>query len=174
MDSLNRRKFLTQLSLTAAGTAFSSNLFAESNFFTRPAIIEEFIPAETVYGKIKGYREAGVNILLDYLLIFGKGGFPAMGFNGAAIASVLAEATGMIVVLLVLILTGLRKKYHLLYDLKFNRYFNKEILRLSVPLVTQYVISVTTWLVFFLLIEKPCMNKRWPKQLIGFFKGERL
>lgn len=28
--------------------------------------------------------------------------------------------------------------------------------------------------IFFLLIEKPCMNKRWPKQLIGFFKGERL
>lgn len=97
--------------------------------------------------------EAGVNILLDYLLIFGKGGFPAMGFNGAAVASVLAEATGMVVVFLVLVLTGLRKKYHLLYDLKFNRFFNKEILRLSVPLVTQYVISVTTWLVFFLLIE---------------------
>jgi multidrug resistance protein, MATE family len=97
--------------------------------------------------------EAGVNILLDYLLIFGKGGFPPMGFNGAAVASVMAEATGMVVVLLVLILTGLRKRYHLLYDLKFNRFFNKEILRLSVPLVTQYVISVTTWLVFFLLIE---------------------
>ncbi|HSN60275.1 MAG TPA: MATE family efflux transporter, partial [Ferruginibacter sp.] len=32
-------------------------------------------------------------------------------------------------------------------------FFNKEILRVSVPLVTQYVLSVTTWLVFFLLIE---------------------
>lgn len=62
MNSLNRRKFLTQLSLTAAGTAFSSNLIAKSNFFGRPAIIEEFIPAETVYGKIKGFREEGVNI----------------------------------------------------------------------------------------------------------------
>ena len=97
--------------------------------------------------------EAGVNILFDYLLIFGKAGFPQMGFNGAAIASVMAEVTGMTVVLLVLIFTGLRKKYGLLNQFKFNRFYNKEILRVSVPLVTQYVISVTTWLVFFLLIE---------------------
>ncbi|MBC7866365.1 MAG: MATE family efflux transporter [Gloeobacteraceae cyanobacterium ES-bin-316] len=97
--------------------------------------------------------EAAVNIIFDYFLIFGKGGFPAMGFNGAAIASVMAEATGMLVVMLVLIFTGLKKKYGLLNNLQFNRFFNKEILRVSVPLVTQYIISVTTWLVFFLLIE---------------------
>lgn len=97
--------------------------------------------------------EAGVNVLFDYLLIFGKAGFPEMGFNGAALASVMAEATGMVVVLLVLIFTGLRKKYGLLNNLKFDRFYNKEILRVSVPLVTQYIISVTTWLVFFLLIE---------------------
>ena len=97
--------------------------------------------------------EAAVNIIFDYLLIFGKAGFPQMGFNGAALASVMAEATGMIVVLMVLIFTGLKNKYQLLEDFKFNRFFNKEILRVSVPLVTQYVLSVTTWLVFFLLIE---------------------
>ncbi len=97
--------------------------------------------------------EASVNIIFDYFLIFGKGGFPKMGFNGAALASVLAEATGLIVVLLVIIYTGLRKKYGLLTNLSFNKFFNTEILRVSVPLVSQYVISVTTWLVFFLLIE---------------------
>ncbi|MFZ4770029.1 MAG: MATE family efflux transporter, partial [Ferruginibacter sp.] len=97
--------------------------------------------------------EAAVNILFDYLFIFGKAGFPEMGFNGAAIASVMAEATGMVVVFLVIVYTGLKKRYLLLEDLRFNRFFNKEILKVSVPLVSQYVISVTTWLVFFLLIE---------------------
>ncbi len=97
--------------------------------------------------------EAGINILFDWLLIFGHGGFTAMGFNGAAVASVLAEAAGMLVVLLVLIYTGLKKKYGLLNNLKFNLFYNREILRVSVPLVMQYVISVTTWLIFFLLVE---------------------
>jgi len=97
--------------------------------------------------------EALVNIIFDYLLIFGHLGFPQMGFNGAAVASVLAEFTGMLVVLLVLFRTGLKKKYSLLQNLKYSRFINKEILKVSVPLVLQYLISVTTWLVFFILIE---------------------
>ena len=35
--------------------------------------------------------EALVNILLDFLLIKGRYGFPALGFNGAAVASVIAD-----------------------------------------------------------------------------------
>jgi MATE family multidrug resistance protein len=49
--------------------------------------------------------------------------------------------------------TGLKKQYGLLKTFVYNRSFSKEILKVSAPLVTQYVISVTTWLVFFLLIE---------------------
>lgn len=97
--------------------------------------------------------EALVNVLFDYLLIFGKLGFPKMGFNGAAVASVIAEFTGMLVVLSVLIITGLKKKYSLLQNFKYNKFFSKEVLRISTPLVLQYLLSVTTWLVFFLLIE---------------------
>ena len=54
--------------------------------------------------------EAGVNIILDFLLIKGRYGFPALGFNGAAIASVIAEAVGLLVVIIVLFKTGLKKK----------------------------------------------------------------
>ena len=97
--------------------------------------------------------EAGVNILLDYLLIKGRFGFPAMGFNGAAVASVIAEAIGFLVVLLVLYKTGLKKKYALLQNLLYNKTISKAIIKVSAPLVLQYVISVTTWLIFFFLIE---------------------
>jgi multidrug resistance protein, MATE family len=97
--------------------------------------------------------EAGVNILLDFLLIKGRYGFPALGFNGAAVASVIAEFVGMIVVLIVLFRTGLRKKYNLFRSFSYHRLITKQILNISAPLMLQYVISVTTWLVFFFLIE---------------------
>lgn len=97
--------------------------------------------------------EAITNILFDYLLIFGNLGFPALGFNGAAIASVLAECTGMGIVFLVLLKSGLKKRYRLLGDFTFNKLLSNEIIRISLPLVFQYVVSVTTWLVFFILLE---------------------
>lgn len=97
--------------------------------------------------------EASVNILFDYLLIFGKMGFPAMGFNGAAVASVLAEVAGFITVFTVLVTTGLKKQYHLLGNFRFDKEKNRQILSIATPLVFQFVISVTTWLAFFFLIE---------------------
>ncbi len=97
--------------------------------------------------------EAGVNIILDFLLIKGRYGFPALGFNGAAIASVIAEAVGLLVVIIVLFKTGLKKKYSLLQDFRFHKKISKEIIRMATPLMLQYIISVTTWLVFFFLIE---------------------
>jgi Na+-driven multidrug efflux pump len=97
--------------------------------------------------------ETLVNILLDYLLIFGHFGFPALGFNGAAIASVIAEMSGFLVILLVLTKTGLKKEYGLLQNLTYNKEKSKEIIKIATPLIIQYVISVTTWLTFFFLIE---------------------
>ena len=97
--------------------------------------------------------EASVNILLDFLLIKGRFGFPQLGFNGAAIASVIAEAVGLLVVLIVLYKTGLKKQYGLLQRFKYDKPITKQILNISAPLMLQYVISVTTWLIFFILIE---------------------
>jgi putative MATE family efflux protein len=97
--------------------------------------------------------EALINVLFDYLLIFGKMGFPQMGFNGAAVASVMAECTGMIVVFAVIFITGLKKKYGLLKSFSYNNVISKEIKKIALPLILQFIISLTTWLIFFLLIE---------------------
>lgn len=61
MNSI-KRHFLSQLSLAAAGTAISGKMNASSFLIYKPSIVEEFVETETTYGKIKGYRTAGVNL----------------------------------------------------------------------------------------------------------------
>ena len=53
------------------------------------------------------------NVVLDYVLIFGKWGFPEMGVKGAAIASVLAEASSILFFLIYTYFTVDLKKYGL-------------------------------------------------------------
>src|SRR6201994_4730402 len=59
-----------------------------------------------VYGTL---AETIVNIGLDYGLIFGHFGLPALGFNGAAVSSIFAEASGMLVVFGVMHFQGISK-----------------------------------------------------------------
>jgi multidrug resistance protein, MATE family len=121
-------------------------LFQMGNAFLIASLNSKFLMIGFIF-------EALINIIFDYFLIFGNAGFPKMGFNGAAVASIIAEFSGMIVVFTVIIISGLKQKYGLLHSFKYQEQISKQILKVSLPLVGQYVISVTTWLVFFLLLE---------------------
>lgn len=98
--------------------------------------------------------EALANILFDYTLIFGNFGLPKLGFNGAAYASVLAETLGLGVVLLVIYSKGLKKRFHLFKTFRYNKPSTQAILKIAAPLVLQYILSLTTWLIFFVMIEQ--------------------
>jgi multidrug resistance protein, MATE family len=97
--------------------------------------------------------EAGLNILLDYLLIFGHAGLPALGFNGAAWASAIAEMLGLLTVLGVIYGLGLKKRFGLFASFRYQKTFSRRLFSVSMPLVLQYFISIVTWLIFFLMVE---------------------
>lgn len=97
--------------------------------------------------------ETLVNIGLDYAFIFGKWGFPAMGFNGAAVASILAEFTGMFVVYLVIRQKGIGRRFQLFRNPAPDSKNLRLILNISAPLLFQHAISIMSWQYFFLLID---------------------
>ncbi len=94
------------------------------------------------------------NIILDVLLIFGTDSIPAMGVKGAALASVLAETTA-ILVLLVYLFFGKEKKTFALFS-KIGPTFTqlKRILSVGTPLLIQGFFALATWTVFFTWIEQ--------------------
>ncbi len=93
------------------------------------------------------------NVVFNYLLIFGKLGFPALGIAGAAIGSSLAE----LVSLLFFILYTRRRidirKYGLNRIPAFQPAVLRRMLDISFWTMIQNVISLSTWFLFFLYIE---------------------
>ncbi|MDB5232235.1 MAG: family efflux transporter [Chitinophagaceae bacterium] len=97
--------------------------------------------------------ETVTNILLDYGLIYGHFGLPALGFKGAAIASVIAEVAGLIVIFAVMHFSGLSRRLKLFHNFYFNKKVTLQILNISSPLVLQYALSIISWEFFYILIE---------------------
>lgn len=97
--------------------------------------------------------EALVNIALDYTMIFGHFGFPAIGFNGAAYASIIAEASGLLVIYAVIHFKGIHKSFAFFEQTKIDFSIIKLILTMSAPLIVQFAISIMSWEYFYILVE---------------------
>lgn len=93
------------------------------------------------------------NIIFNYILIFGKFGFPALGIKGAAIGSTLAELVSLIFFAVYMYRKTDKVKYGLNVLPKFEWKRLKEMLSVSIWTMIQSCISLSTWLIFFLYIE---------------------
>ncbi len=108
---------------------------------------------QTKYLVIGTATEAGINILLDWLLIYGHWGMPKLGFNGAAIASVIAECSGLVVIYAVIHVKGIGKQLQLFTHRAFDKTSTLLILKKSSPLILQLALSIGSWEFFYILIE---------------------
>ena len=93
------------------------------------------------------------NVVFNYILIFGKFGFPALGIAGAAIGSSLAELVSL---LFFILYTRSRidcRKYVVDLIHKFRLDLLKRMLNVSFLTMIEYLFSLSTWFLFFLYVE---------------------
>lgn len=97
---------------------------------------------------------SGVNILGDYLLIHGAWGFPEMGANGAALASVIAELTSFIFLICYTQFYRIKHASLGIGALVWKKASIYKTINLGAPLMVQSFLSLASWTIFFLFIEK--------------------
>ena len=94
----------------------------------------------------------GSNIFLDWVLIFGHLGAPAMGIKGAALASTLSEGISLLFFVVWAFFTT-DKKYGLQKMVKPVWKELKHIFSTASWVMLEYVLNISVWLLFFLFIE---------------------
>ena len=101
---------------------------------------------------------AVVNIALDYVLIFGHWGLPTLGIKGAAWATLIAEALALVYIGTYAQRDGyLRSCRASTCERDPKRTPNalrKQLLKVSTPIAIQQFAALTTFTIFFFLIER--------------------
>lgn len=93
------------------------------------------------------------NVLFNYILIFGKFGFPALGIAGAAIGSSMAELVSLVFFILYTRYRIDCRKYGLGRIPAFHSDILKRMLNVSFWTMVQNFLSLSTWFLFFLYVE---------------------
>lgn len=95
-----------------------------------------------------------VNVLLDYTFIFGHFGFNSMGVKGAALASVISEICAFLFFVFYTIKNIELTQYNLFKFQPYNIEIFKRLLYVSSPIMLQSFLSLSSWFIFFMIIEK--------------------
>lgn len=88
-----------------------------------------------------------LNVILDPIFIFGLGPIAAMGVDGAAYATIIAQAIGMLAILPIFIRRcGLRQK------IRLQTFLN--MLRVGLPVGVNYAVNISAFVVFTSLLAR--------------------
>lgn len=93
------------------------------------------------------------NIVLDYVLIFGFAGIPALGISGAAIASSISEALSFAVLFVYAMRFAHPERYQYWRPLHWNASMQKHLFKLGRWLMIQEGLAFVAWLYFFISVE---------------------
>ncbi|GAB4331282.1 MAG: MATE family efflux transporter [Calditrichia bacterium] len=95
-----------------------------------------------------------VNIVLDYILIFGKLGFPQMGIAGAAIATVIASWISALLFFILIIQKRYEHKYATRSNWRLDTALFKRLIRFGLPSGLQFTLELIAFTLFILFVGR--------------------
>ncbi|HSD27244.1 MAG TPA: MATE family efflux transporter [Vicinamibacteria bacterium] len=95
-----------------------------------------------------------VNVVLDYLLIFGHAGFPEMGVTGAALGTILSQVAGALVYLVVILKPEYRRAFSTLAGWRPEPWLVVRLVRFGMPTGLQYSLELGAFAVFMVIVGR--------------------
>ena len=113
------------------------------------------------------------NVVFNYILVFGKLGFPALGIAGAAIGSSLCELVSLVFFVTYTVRRIDVAKYGLNRRVRFRWQSLRSISKVSFWTMIQSFLTLSTWFLFFLFVEhlgqEPLAMSNVVRSVSGFF-----
>ncbi|MCS6935541.1 MAG: MATE family efflux transporter [Chitinophagales bacterium] len=115
-----------------------------------------------------------LNIALNYGLVYGKFGLPALGIKGSGMATAISESVAVAVLFAGVFIKNRRDVFALFKFQKIDWSLQWQMARISVPLMIQTLVAAGSWVIFFARIETelgpdPLAVSTIYRQLILFF-----
>ena len=95
-----------------------------------------------------------INLVLDYLLIFGVGIFPEMGIAGAALATIIAGFSSIMMYLLLIFQPGNEKRFKVWSSRSWNTTFVKRFLKYGLPSGGHFFLEIMGFTAFILILGR--------------------
>jgi len=96
----------------------------------------------------------GLNIIMNYMLIFGNWGFPEMGIAGAAISTVCSGAFASLLFFILMVRPAFNRVYKTVSGWRPDRELFSRLLKFGLPAGIQFFIEVFGFTVFVLVVGR--------------------
>jgi putative MATE family efflux protein len=134
------------LQLDAYSIPLAGLTFAYSAVLTSMGKTRALVPATLIV--------VALDIILNYLFIFGKFGCPEMGMRGAAVGSIGAELAAVIFLTIYIQRNFKREVYGFFRFRAFDWKVTRLLRNLTTPMAAQGFLEDARWFVFFVIIER--------------------
>lgn len=145
---------LSQLQVQLAYTYFQTLIFGSIFLVLRFALAGFFIGiGRTKMVMIANAVGMFINIPLNYVLIYGKLGFPAMGLKGAALGTILGNMSIFLILTLFYLRGRNRTEYNTHKALKFRPTIFRTLLKFGIPAGLEMLLNVSAFNLFVQLMH---------------------
>jgi MATE family multidrug resistance protein len=95
-----------------------------------------------------------VNVVANYALIFGHWGFPELGIEGAAIATLISAFTTLLIYLVLLSRRDHDLRYHTVRGWRYDRHLFGRLMKFGLPNGVQFFIDMAAFTTFILFMGR--------------------